>query len=83
MTPEQGRALAAQMRIEQIGKQLDSLDDDMFNLLRAVNDYAEIHDWGNKIVERGLDQIDGMKRRIAELQEERRQLRQQPTARAS
>lgn len=70
-------------RITQIGKQLDSLDDDMFNLLREVNDYADLHGWGDKIVARGLDQIDGMKRRISELQDERRQLRQQPTARAS
>jgi len=62
-------------QVAQINKQLDSLDDDMFTMLRDVNNYAEAHGWGDRIVQRGLDQIHGMERRIAELQEERRQLR--------
>ena len=72
---QQQPATTAAERVAQINKQLDSLDDDMFTMLRDVNNYAEAHGWGDKIVKRGLDQIHGMERRIAELQEERRQLR--------
>ena len=72
---QQQPAPTAAERIAQINKQLDSLDDDMFTMLRDVNDYAEIHGWGDKIVQRGLNQIDVMKVRRRELQEERRQLR--------
>jgi hypothetical protein len=74
MTQPQSQLTAAE-RVAQINKQLDSLDDDMFTMLRDVNDYAEAHGWGGKIVKRGLDQIHMMERRIEELQEERRQLR--------
>ena len=73
--PQARPQFTAAERIAQINKQLDSLDDDMFTMLRDVNDYAEAHDWGDKIVKLGLDQIHGMERRIAELQEKRRQLR--------
>jgi hypothetical protein len=62
-------------RVAQINRTLDTLDENMFSLLRDVNDYAEIHGWGDKTVKRGLDQIHVMERRIAELEEERRQLR--------
>ena len=72
---QQQPATTAAERVAQINKQLDSLDDDMFTMLRDVNDYAEIHGWGDKIVKRGLDQIHGMERRRKALEEERRQLR--------
>ena len=75
MTMQQQSQPAAAERVAQINKQLDSLDDDMFTMLRDVNDYAEAHGWGDKIVKHGLGQIHSMERRIAELQEERRQLR--------
>jgi len=75
MEAQQQRQRTSTERVAQINKQLDSLDDDMFTMLRDVNNYAEIHGWGDRIVKRGLDQIHGMERRIAELQEERRQLR--------
>ena len=75
MEAQQQPQLTAAERVAQINKQLDSLDDDMFTMQRDVSDYAEAHGWGDRIVKRGLDQIHGMERRIAELQEERRQLR--------
>ena len=62
-------------RVAQINKQLDSLDDDMFTMLRDVNDYAEVHGWGSRIIKHGLDQIHVMERRRKALEEERRQLR--------
>lgn len=74
MAQQQSQLTAAE-RIAQINKQLDSLDDDMFTMLRDVNDYAEAHGWGDKMVGRGLDQIHVMERRIAELEEKRRELR--------
>ena len=72
---QQQPATTAAERVAQINKQLDSLDDDMFTMLRDVNDYAEIHGWGSGIVKRGLDQIQVMERRRKELEEERRQVR--------
>ncbi len=70
-------------RIAQINQTLDTLDENMFTMLRDVADYAEMHSWIDPLVESGIRQINVMKRRIAELQNERRQLRQQPAARAS
>jgi len=61
--------------VARINKQLDSLDDDMFTMLRDVNNRAEIHGWSSPLVRRGLDQIDAMKVRRSALEEERRQLR--------
>ena len=72
---QQQSQLTATERVAQINKQLDSLDDDVFTMLRDVNDYAEIHGWGSGIVKRGLDQIQVMERRRKELEEERRQVR--------
>ena len=76
-------AISPATRIAQINKQVDSMDDDMLNLLRSVNDYAEIHGWGDKLVKRGLNQITIMERRLEELRDERRQLYAATTARAS
>jgi len=73
--PQAATVVTREERVRQINQALDTLDDDMFTMLRDVNDYAEVHGWGDKIVQRGLDQIHMMERRIAELQEERRQLR--------
>jgi len=75
MEAQQQRQLTAAGRVAQINKQLDSLDDDMFTMLRDVNNYAEAHGWGDRIVKRGLDQIHVMERRRKALEEERRQLR--------
>ena len=72
---QQQPQLTAAERVAQINKQLDSLDDDVFTLQRDVSDYAEANSWGGEIVKHGLKQIHVIERRIAELQEERRQLR--------
>ena len=67
--------LTAADRVAQINKQLDSLDDDVFTLQRDVSDYADIHGWGDDLVQHGLDQIHVMERRQKELEEQRRQVR--------
>jgi len=72
---QQQPQLTAAGRVAQINKQLDSLDDDVFDLLHAVNEHATQYGWGSKLVERGLDAIDTMKARQKELEEQRRQVR--------
>ena len=73
--PQAATVVTREERVRQINQALDTLDDDMFTMLRDVNDYAEVHGWGDKIVKRGLDQVHVMERRIEALQEERRQVR--------
>lgn len=62
------------LTVEQINRMLDTLDENMLNLSRSVSDYAERHSWIDPLTLSGLEQIEHMKRRYKELQEERRQL---------
>ena len=72
---QQPPQLTAAERVAQINKQLDSLDDDVFDLLHAVNEHATQYGWGSRLVLDGLDAIDTMKARQKELEEQRRQVR--------
>ena len=72
---QQQPQLTAAERVTQINKQLDSLDDDVFDLLHAVNEHATQYGWGSRLVLDGLDAIDTMKARQKELEEQRRQVR--------
>ena len=74
MAQQQSQLTAAE-RVAQINKQLDSLDDDVFDLLHAVNEHATQYGWGRRLVLDGLDAIDTMKARRKELEEQRRQVR--------
>jgi len=62
-------------RVAQINRTLDTLDENMFTMLRDVNNHAEIHGWGSRLVRDGLNKIDAMKVRRGELEEKRRQMR--------
>jgi hypothetical protein len=72
---QQPSQFTAAERVAQINKQLDSLDDDVFDLLHAVNEHATQYGWGSRLVLDGLDAIDTMKARQKELEEQRRQVR--------
>jgi len=70
---QQPRTVAEQ--VAQINRALDTLDENMFTMLRDVNTHAEIHGWGSRLVRDGLNKIDAMKVRRGELEEKRRRLR--------
>ena len=68
-------AVSVYDELARVRRSLDTLRDNVANLMRCVNESAERFGWGAANVKRGLDLIEKLQREEGQLIERRRQLR--------